>query len=208
VANRIGTVNGSNAYAYDPANGRVDYRTSAGAETLYIYGKDGKKLATYAIAGISHGVVDFTQQSQNVYFAGRLISAKGKAVAVDALGTVRWNSSLGASEYYPYGVEFSPTANDTEKYATYTRDSVTGLDYAVNRYYASQWGRFLSPDSYAGSVSAGNPQSWNRYAYVGGDPTHSVDPSGLYLEPGGGGGGWGGGGGIVFHYSAPRAILG
>jgi RHS repeat-associated protein len=82
---------------------------------------------------------------------------------------------------YPYGVEYTLTVNDREKYATYTRDSVTGLDYAVNRYYSSQWGRFLSPDPYGGSAATGNPQSWNRYAYVGSDPVNSTDPSGLAI---------------------------
>jgi RHS repeat-associated protein len=76
-------------------------------------------------------------------------------------------------------VEYSATANDTEKYATYTRDSLTGLDYAVNRYYSSIWGRFLSPDPYGASARVLNPQSWNRYAYTIGDPMNSGDPSGL-----------------------------
>jgi RHS repeat-associated protein len=85
---------------------------------------------------------------------------------------------------------------------------VTGLDYAINRYYASQWGRFLSSDPYAGSVAPGNPQSWNRYLYVDGDPANLTDLSGLMDgppgdpgSPGGPGGGpgsgfgWGGSGG-------------
>jgi RHS repeat-associated protein len=79
-------------------------------------------------------------------------------------------------------VEYTATANDMEKYATYTRDTLTGLDYAVNRYYSSIWGRFLSPDPYAGSARLSNPQSWNRYGYVSGDPVSGNDPSGLYLQ--------------------------
>jgi RHS repeat-associated protein len=79
-------------------------------------------------------------------------------------------------------VEYSLTANDREKYATYTRDSATGLDYAMNRYYASQWGRYLSPDPSSKSIAPGNPQSWNRYPYVDGDPSNHTDPSGLLLS--------------------------
>ncbi|HXM45221.1 MAG TPA: hypothetical protein VN924_28540, partial [Bryobacteraceae bacterium] len=90
--------------------------------------------------------VNFTMQSQNVYFGGKLISTEGNAVAVDRLGSVRWNAASGGHAYYPYGVEYNATANDTEKYATYTRDTLTGLDYAMNRYYASTWGRFTTPD--------------------------------------------------------------
>ena len=97
------------------------------------------------------------------------------------MGSVRSGGpgGLGHQAEYPYGVEYSVTANDREKYATYTRDSVTGLDYAMNRYYASQWGRFTSPDPYGGSASPSSPQSWNRYAYAGNDPANSSDPGGL-----------------------------
>ena len=116
---------------------------------------------------------------------------------MDALGTVRWNSSLGASEYYPYGVEYTATASDTgEKYATYTRDSLTGLDYAMSRYYYSAWGRFFSPDPYGGSARVRDPGSWNRYMYGAGDSVNNVDPTGLYGWGGGGGGGGGWGPGM------------
>lgn len=39
--------------------------------------------------------------------------------------------------YLPYGEESSATANGTEKFGTYFRDSFTGMDYADQRYYAS-----------------------------------------------------------------------
>ncbi|MGA3041170.1 MAG: RHS repeat-associated core domain-containing protein, partial [Bryobacteraceae bacterium] len=147
--------------------------------------------------------IQLTQQSQNVYFLGKPISAEGNLVSTDRLGSVRSGGpgGLGYQAQYPYGVEYSPpTANDREKYATYTRDSATGFDYAVNRYYASQWGRFLSPDPYAGSSDPSNPQSWNLYPYVGGDPVNSSDPSGLFGIPPYGPGGpvWPGGGGEGF----------
>jgi RHS repeat-associated protein len=125
----------------------------------------------------------FSLSSQNVYFAGNLVSAEGSAVAVDPLGSVRWRVTASHT-YYPYGVEYSATANDTEKYATYTRDSLTGLDYAVNRYYSSIWGRFLSPDPYqvsnGGPGDVVDPGSWNRYVYVLDDPVNRMDSSGQY----------------------------
>jgi RHS repeat-associated protein len=76
-------------------------------------------------------------------------------------------------------VEYSATANDREKYATYTRDSVTGLDYAMNRYYNSGWGRFMSPDRSPRSIRRKYPQSWNRYLYSVDDPVNQFDPTGL-----------------------------
>src|SRR5579872_3593627 len=54
------------------------------------------------------------------------------------------------------------------------------------RYYASTYGRFLTPDQYAASGAAkgnvnnpGDPGSWNRYAYTRGDPVNRYDPRGL-----------------------------
>jgi len=84
--------------------------------------------------------------------------AEGTFVSTDRLDSVRNGGpgNLGYQAQYPYGAEYTPTTvNDREKYATYTRDSVSGLDYAANRYYSSQWGRFLSPDPYAGSLGRG-----------------------------------------------------
>jgi len=68
------------------------------------------------------------------------------------------------------------------RFATYTRDSATGNDYADQRYYSSTLGRFMTPDPYRATTAVANspsdPQSWNMYTYTGSDPTNRVDPSG------------------------------
>jgi len=46
-------------------------------------------------------------------------------------------------------------------------------------YYVPRSGRFLTPDPYRASAALTNPQTWNRYAYVAGDPVNFVDPWGL-----------------------------
>ncbi len=53
------------------------------------------------------------------------------------------------------------------------------LDYADQRYYASSYGRFNTVDPSSHSVHPKIPGSWNRYAYVGGDPVNHNDPRGL-----------------------------
>jgi RHS repeat-associated protein len=171
VANRLSAVgNGTfSYYAYDSDNRRIYSRNASGSETIYFYGADGMKIATYTYAMITYegnAEIQLTQQSQNVYFLGKPISAEGNLVSTDRLGSVRSGGpgGLGYQAQYPYGVEYSLTANDREKYATYTRDSATGFDYATNRYYASQWGRYLSPDPYVNSAGLGDPGGWNRYA--------------------------------------------
>jgi hypothetical protein len=45
------------------------------------------------------------------------------------------------------------------------------------RYYIPEQGRWLTPDPLAGDIT--KPQSLNRYAYVGNNPTSFIDPSGL-----------------------------
>ena len=66
--------------------------------------------------------------------------------------------------------------DDKIMFATYLRDSFTGLDYADQRFYASSYGRFNSADPYAGSAGPSDPGSWNRYAYTRGDPINRGDP--------------------------------
>jgi RHS repeat-associated protein len=78
-----------------------------------------------------------------------------------------------------YGDEITSTSNDRLKFATYTRDSYTGLDYADQRHFASSYGRFMTPDPLNGSGRPVSPLTWNRYSYVGGDPINRKDPSGL-----------------------------
>jgi len=98
----------------------------------------------------------------------------------DRLGT---NRASGA-RFRPYGDEMSSTGNDREKFATYQRDWLTGLDYADQRYYASSYGRFNTADPMAGSAGARDPGSWNRYSYTNGDPVSRSDPRGLCVEDG------------------------
>jgi len=124
----------------------------------------------------------------SVWFAGKLIqdssAAGAQPVAQDRLGTNRVNGA----RFRPYGDEITSTANDREKFATYTRDSYTGFDYADQRFYASTYGRFNTPDPYMAAAKGANdpktPGSWNRYAYVQGDPINANDPRGLYLMNG------------------------
>ncbi len=88
-----------------------------------------------------------------------------------------WNRVRGA--VLPVWDEITSTPNERTKFGTYYRDSFTGVDYADQRWYASAYGRFLTPDPYGGSAHSGSPSSWNRYSYTTGDPVNGTDPSGL-----------------------------
>jgi RHS repeat-associated protein len=74
------------------------------------------------------------------------------------------------------GVGKFPCAFLTQK----ERDSESGLDYFLARYYSSAQGRFTSADAFGGSLL--NPQTLNLYSYVQGNPLRYVDPFGHFAE--------------------------
>ena len=118
--------------------------------------------------------VAFARLTEYMYFAGRQIKTEGSTTAwvqQDRLGS--------AVTHLPYGDERTATANDRLKFATYWRES-SGVDYAQQRYYSSTYGRFLTSDPYRASGGPSDPNSWNRYAYVQGDPVNFNDPEGLF----------------------------
>ena len=104
----------------------------------------------------------------HVYFGGKLVrkenkpelqdgvwvSQGGATLGSDRLGSVLYGQTWSTTFYYPYGEERNPTTNDTQKFATYTRDSATGLDYAQNRYYSSQIARFTTAGPVPGEAAA------------------------------------------------------
>ncbi len=186
-------------YAYDSQNRRVWSGTlgSGGAlisQTAYLHGLDGQKLGAYALAiAVSPTALSDAAIETDAYFVGKRVAitnASGQTwFSDDRLGS---NASVSL---YPWGEDRgTPAPNDQVKFATYTRDSATLLDYAMNRYYSNAYGRFMTPDpSGSGSANPQNPQSWNRYPYTAGDPVNRVDPSGLdfCVDPDCVGGGWG-----------------
>ena len=87
----------------------------------------------------------------------------------------------------PFGDGFSETASpfvDFTGFAAGVWNAEDNSDHFGAREYAKTQGRWLTPDP-AGlaAVNPRNPQTWNRYAYVGNSPTTYSDPSGLKRLP-------------------------
>ncbi len=146
------------------------------------YGAYGEHVSTGYLGSDSYASSDYiffgTEPIWNSFVNSAGVTVYSEQVAQDRLGSVRlWGTQT--TNLFPYGVEYTTTGQDHEKFATYIRDSFTGLDYARNRFYSSTLGRFTSADPSLSSVGLGNPLSWNRYAYVNGDPVNITDPSGL-----------------------------
>jgi RHS repeat-associated protein len=170
-------------YDYDSGNKRVwERRTGNGSgEWIYFFGADGQRMGRYALTeGTS--TISFAQNQASVWFAGKL------AQKVDSSGTKSWpvgDRLASVGKYLPYGEDkpgATNPANDNEKFATYTRDGGTGLDYANQRWYVTGVGRFSTSDPSQVSGSGANPRSLNRYTYVLGDPANYNDRQGLMAE--------------------------
>jgi len=194
--NKISKVDNVAAYVYDGEGQRV--RKLVNENLRFIYGIDGQLVAEFSGA-------DATLKKEYVYGASGLVAtieptavnANGaRYTTSDHLGSPRvvTNSAAGVAsrhDYMPFGVEvgagiggrttgmgYSAADGLRQKFTSKERDTETGLDYFVARYYSSVQGRFTSPDSFAGSTF--NPQTMNLYSYVQGNPLTFTDPTGHY----------------------------
>jgi RHS repeat-associated protein len=178
VENRLVSAPGVQ-YAYDSQNKRVwsatlDSSGNLKSQTAYFYGVNGTKLEECTLTVSGANFYDPVTET-DVYFAGRRVLINGNTNSEDQLGS---NASVG-NAFFPWGEARGLNPQDTWSFASYWRDSATQLDYANNRYYSNAYGRFMTPDPSWRSVNLKNPQTWNLYAYVVGDPVNGNDPSGL-----------------------------
>jgi RHS repeat-associated protein len=112
----------------------------------------------------------------------------------DVLGSSRLATTLpGRIKFYdvayaPFGEDYNGSGTTDLSFTGQTQDTtstVGGLYDFQFREYAARQGRWVSPDpAGVAAVSLTNPQSWNRYAYVGNSPLAFTDPLGLVCIPG------------------------
>jgi RHS repeat-associated protein len=67
-----------------------------------------------------------------------------------------------------------------KRFTGHERDAATGMDYMLARYLSLTTASFASVDPISGAPS--EPQSWNSYAYVRGNPIAATDPKGAKDE--------------------------
>jgi RHS repeat-associated protein len=137
-----------------------------------------------------------TNPAQYIFFNGKRIAridpgaTTPKYYVSDNVGSTELvtdylGNPLSESLFYPYGVEQVILSGDTNtyKFSGKERDPESGLDNFGARYYASNLGRFMSPDWDAKPTtvpyaSFGDPQTLNLYAYVENAPLNRVDANG------------------------------
>ncbi len=197
---------GARALTYDAENRLVRIDEAGVVIARYAYDADGRRVVvagrtstTRFVTGIGGAVLaeytDGASAPQREHAAGIVADAAGPRWLIgDHVGSPRIivaaDGALASTVHrlqLPYGedVAVAGLGDDgavKQRFTSYDRDDDTGLDYAMSRYYASAHGRFLGVDAALSSGRPDDPQTWNRYAYVGGRPTMTIDPSGAFWE--------------------------
>lgn len=168
------------SYGYDALDQRVVKSGSSTLEYFYFGGnliatRDSGSGAWKDLLYGAHGLmaeVDGTEAAIPVY---RLGDHEGTlAQTTDGNGNV-----VGGVTTLPFGQILSNSTADSFVFTEHEWDSENFSFNTQFRQYAPAQGRWLSPDSYAGSYDLMDPQTLNRYAYALNTPLTSTDPSGL-----------------------------
>jgi RHS repeat-associated protein len=177
------------SYTYGDTNERLIVEEGA-SRTYYVC----EGSAEYVESGAS----TTPQWSRSyIYLGERLLStltpngSGGEAIQYhhpDRLGTRLVTNGQDATYFeqvsLPFGTSLNAESTDftSRRFTSYDRSvTVTGLDYALNRHYDPQQGRFTQVDRIGmGATTPDDPQSLNMYAYCGNDPVNHVDADGLF----------------------------
>jgi RHS repeat-associated protein len=139
----------------------------------YAYDGNGKRVKTFN--AVTNQTTVFVYDAENDLAAEYTINTPAPTnptisyLTEDALGSVRVTTDSAGQikarrDFLPFGEElyanignrttnqkYSANGDDTrKKFATYQRDTETGLDFAQSRYYSPMQGRFTSPDEFKG----------------------------------------------------------
>ena len=179
------TIDGTSNFIYDALGRMVEYSGGAGTEVLY--GPTGGKLALMNGQTLQRAMVPLPGGGTAIFKnASPALSHYRHA---DWLGSARLSTTPAQTLYYdvaygPYGETYAPLIGSggsaSVAFTGVGKDSPTDLYPFMFRQYNSAQSRWVWPDPAGlGAVSMENPQTFNRYAYVGNAPLNAVDPLGL-----------------------------
>jgi RHS repeat-associated protein len=167
------------ALTYDALDRAVE-KNASGVYTEIAYAPTGRKLALMSGQTLQKAFVQLPGGAVAVYNASGLDHYRHS----DWLGSSRLTSTatrsvLGTSAYAPFGESYAQSGTADPSFTGENQDITAGLyDFPAREY--SIEGRWPSPDPAGlGATDPGNPQSWNRYAYVLNNPLNLTDSTGL-----------------------------
>jgi RHS repeat-associated protein len=209
------TYDGNHTYQYDAENRikQVDNATTAS----YAYDYRNRRVLKSAGGIVTHYIWDHSRvlaeapssgQVQDYVYAANLMLGVGSGGGFTFYLSDRLNIRVLTDEYGqyqgqqyhdPFGADFAESgAQDKHHLTTYERDAEASTDYALNREYEFNLGRFMSTDPIAdaafrrgkssgcsankGAININNPQSLNLYTYTLNDPIDSSDRTGLETD--------------------------
>jgi RHS repeat-associated protein len=192
TAGNVKTDATGNQFDYDAENRQVKYNNGA---ANYYYDGDGRRVKK--TVGTTTTIFVYNAGGQLVAEYGQPQGEGGtRYLTSDHLGSTRVVTDSSGNvkaryDYLPFGEELNAgvggrttamgydAADSTrQRFTSKERDTESGLDYFLARYYSSAQGRFTSVDPIMASGRVDLPSSWNRYAYVWNNPLIAIDPDG------------------------------
>jgi len=170
----------------------------AAGRTLYHYDAQGNRVKKSGPSGTSLYVYDAFDKLAAEYKDSGTPTPGTFYRTVDHLGSTRLvTDGLGDpvenTDYLPFGEEIDVSFGDPRhnvaaygspgqlrhKFTGKERDSESGMDYFLARYYSGPMGKFTSIDPVEVTIEGSRiPQKWNRYTYARNNPLAFVDPDG------------------------------
>ncbi len=184
-------------FVYDAENKQISVSDSSGTIGQYWYDGDGKRVKKF-VPSTGEAIIFVYDAAGKVVaeystIVEPIATAKAAYLTNDHLGSPRINTDANGvvtarHDYHPFGEEIATSqrtsglgyVEDTvrKQFTGYERDSEIELDFAQARYYNPAHGRFTTTDPLMASGRTENPQTWNRYNYVGNNPLVNIDPTG------------------------------
>jgi len=174
-------------FAYDGDGQRVKV-TAGTTTTVYIgdyYEKQGTTVTKYYYLGGQRVAMRVGPAGQ----AGTVTYLQGDHLGSTSLATSSSGGVVARQRYYPYGAVRPGGTGTLPTDYTFTgqwSDGDIRLIHMGARWYDPQVGRWMSADTIVPDPA--NPQSFNRFSYVLGNPLRYSDPSGHVADAGGGAG--------------------
>lgn len=207
-------------FAYDAENRQMSFNYGA---ATYTYDGDGRRVKK-VVAGSPSLTTVFVYNAGGQliaeYTSPDTVSNNGLSyLTSDHLGSTRVVTDINGyvksrHDYLPFGEEidtahlpgglsYGVADGERQKFTGKERDSESGLDYFLSRYYSSPQGRFTGVDplnivlevQYERDPRAArarilayliDPRVWNRYAYAVNTPLVYIDPNGEEITISGG----------------------